>query len=702
MTGAQPGAVRHDAGTGTWILYGRSTAYALRLAAGSVWHVWWGPALTPEQVAELPLPRRDHDDVLGEELPGEGGERFGPPSVQVSFADGTRAVEWVPAGHHIDGGHLCVALADRHYPLRLELHYRVRPDTDVIERWTRVHHTGGAEPVSVTTLDAASWTLPAHHVHRLSHVGGETTVEFQLQRTVLRTGEFTLTSRRGVTRHEVNPWLMVDQGDATEEHGRVWSVALAWSGSWRITTRRTLAGNVTVSGGPGHGGPPWLLRPGETGETPVFAGLYSDGGFGAASRQWHAYIRGHVLPAADEVRPVLYNSWEACGFAVDEPGQRALAGIAAGLGVELYVVDDGWFGARTDDRAGLGDWWPNPARFPDGLGPLIAEVHRLGMRFGLWVEPEMVNPDSELYRRRPDWVLHMDHRRRTEIRHQLVLNLADPEVAEWTHAWLDRLLTDHEIDYLKWDSNRAFTEAGWPGAADPGRLLLDHTRNLYAIIDRLRAAHPRLRIEACASGGGRVDLGMLGRADQTWPSDNTDPVDRIAIQEGYGQIYPPATMGACAGDSPNVVTGRAASLRFRLHVAMAGVLGLSGDLRAWPEAERREAADLLAAYRRIRPVVQHGDLYRLRPAALDRATVVQYVGADAGETVVLAWRAVTRPREVDVPLVRLRGLDPSARYRDVERGVLVDGAVLMHAGLDLALPPGDQASVLWHLRRVRR
>jgi alpha-galactosidase len=581
----------------------------------------------------------------------------------------------------------------------VELHYRVHPDSDVIERWTVAQHTGTADPIAVFAVDAASWNVPAHAVHRLGHVAGETKVEFQLQRGTLGPGEFTLTSRRGITRHEVNPWLMVDRGDATEEHGEVWSVGLAWSGSWRISARRTLAGHLTISGGAGQGGPAWHLQPGETWRTPAFAGLYSRGGFGATSRQWHAYVRRHVLPAGDEIRPVFYNSWEGCGFDVDEAGQREMARLAADLGVELYVVDDGWFSTRVDDRSGLGDWWPNPHRFPGGLGPLIAAVHELGMRFGLWVEPEMVNPDSELYRRHPDWVLHMPHRRRTEIRHQLVLNFARPDVAAWAHTWLDRLLTDNAIDYLKWDSNRAFTEAGWPGAPDQRRLFADHTRAVYAIVDRLRADHPRLRIESCASGGGRVDLGMLAGVDQAWPSDNTDPLDRMAIQEGYGQLYPASTMGTGAGDSPSRVTGRVASLRFRFHVAMAGVLGVSGDLRAWPAAQRREAAGLIAAYRRIRHLVQHGDLYRLRPAALDRMTVVQYAAPDAAETVVLAWRALTPAREIDVPVVRLRGLDPSARYRDLDGGALFDGAVLLHAGLDPGLPPGDQASVVRHLRR---
>jgi alpha-galactosidase len=441
------------------------------------------------------------------------------------------------------------------------------------------------------------------------------------------------------------------------------------------------------------------LRPGERWRTPVFAGLYSAAGFGATSRQWHGYARAHVLPAPQEPRPVLYNSWEGTWFDVNEANQRELAAVAAELGVELFVLDDGWFGRRTSDRSGLGDWWSNPDRFPDGLGPLIAEVHRLGMGFGIWVEPEMVNPDSDLYRTHPDWVLHMPRRDRTEQRNQLVLNFARPDVAAWAHGWLDRLLADNEIDFVKWDMNRAFTEPGWPGAEDPHRLFVDHTEAVYRLLDRLRADHPRVRFETCASGGGRVDHGILRRADQAWTSDNTDPIDRIAIQHGYGQIYPAITMGAWASADPNPLTGRRTPVSFRFHVAMAGALGISGNLRAWPAEDRAEAARLVAAYKRIRHVVQHGRLYRLTAPAADRLTAVQYVSGDEAETVVLAWRALARYGRPDPPL-RLAGLDPAATYRDEDTGEEHPGAVLAHHGLTEVLPPGDLASRLLHLRRL--
>jgi alpha-galactosidase len=321
------------------------------------------------------------------------------------------------------------------------------------------------------------------------------------------------------------------------------------------------------------------------------------------------------------------------------------------------------------------------------------------MRFGLWVEPEMVNPDSDLYRARPDWVLHMPHRDRTEVRNQLVLNFARADVAEGAHDWRDRLRAEHDIDFLKWDMNRPFTEAGWPGAEDRHRLFFDHTVAVYRLLDRLRADHPHVRIETCASGGGRVDHGILARTDQAWTSDNTDPVDRIGIQHGYAQVYPAITMGAWASEDPNPLTTRRTPLRFRFHVAMAGALGISGNLRGWTAGERAEAAELVAAYKRIRPVVQHGRLYRLTPPATDRLTAVQYVSEDGAESVVLAWRALTRVARPDPPL-RLGGLDATARYRNEETGDEHLGGVLTHHGLVPTMPPGDLSSTMIHLRRL--
>ena len=752
--------------TRTWLLSTPNTSYALRLdATDAPCHVHWGEPLTMAQVEALPgMYRPGRTDSfagrrIAEEIAADGGDRYGVPGLQVRFADGTRGIEWAYVGYEIaeqenEGQESALSLElrlrDRHYPLAITLHYRVFHDSDVIERFLTLDHTGTGEEAAgsahsatdhsrhtresastaaehvrqagdgallaadharharesalwVLRADSAGWAVPARADYRVGHVVGDWAAETQLRRDALAWGETVLTSRRGTTGHQANPWVMLDAGDADERRGQVWSAVLAWSGSWRIAVQRGTDNRVQLTGGFGHDGVSWRLDSGEQLTTPTFAGLYTDGGFGATSRAWHEYVLRHVLPHPQTVRPVLYNSWEATEFEVDEAGQRKLAAQAAALGVELFVMDDGWFGARTSERAGLGDWTPNRERFPDGLNPLIDEVHRLGLGFGLWVEPEMVNPDSELYRAHPDWVLHFENRERTELRSQLVLNFARPDVAAWAHAWLDSLVTENAVDFLKWDMNRSFSEAGWPehgtdGSADG--LWIGHVRNVYRIIDRLRADHPNLRIEGCSGGGGRVDLGMLARTDQVWPSDNTDALDRLTIQHGFTQLYPARVMSAWVTDSPNSTTGRAIPLRFRCHVAMSGVMALGGNLTEWSENELREVAREVARYKEIRDTVQLGTRYRLSdPSDASGLTAVQYTSTDDSETVVFAWQP-TRSIGREPGPVRLAALDPESRYRDRETGREYDGALLAAYGLPLDLPSGDYASSLTVLDRI--
>lgn len=703
--------ISYDPDARLWLMCTPRTSYALRVDdTGVPCHVAWGPRVTLTEARALVAPPApphssfEGNSGVGEELPVDGGTRYGPPSLQIRFEDGSRAFEWVHEGYEVlrpaEGVHeLRLTFRDRVHPLRTVLHYRVREDTDVLERWLVVRNDSDA-PVRLLRADSAAWSLPPLPGYRISHVHGQWSAESRLRREPLPHGETVLTSRRGSTSHHANPWLMLDDGTTTETHGRVWSAALAWSGSWRITAQRTPDGRAGFTGGAGHEGVARPLDPGEEFATPVFAGLYNEGGHGAASRTWHAYVLAHVLPHPGELAPVLYNSWEATGFDVDEQGQLALAARAAELGAELYVLDDGWFGDRRNDRAGLGDWTPAADRFPNGLGPLVKEVHRLGMRFGLWVEPEMVNPDSDLYRAHPDWVLHIPGRVRTELRNQLVLNLARPDVAAFTHDWLTRLVADNGIDFLKWDMNRAFSEAGWAEERDGhDRLWTRYVDNLYGIVDRLRADHPRLRIETCSGGGGRVDLGILARTDQAWTSDNTDAVDRITIQHGYSQLYPARTMAAWVTDVPNQLTHRSVPLRFRFHVAMAGLLAIGGDLSAWSDEEMNEAAALVAEYKSVRHLVQHGALHRLSGPEDDGPTVVEYVAPDGGEALLLAWQHTRRLAASRQPL-RLRGLDPEGRYQDTRTHAVHHGAVLEGYGLTVELPPGDWASTAVHLIRV--
>ncbi|MEU8826940.1 alpha-galactosidase [Streptomyces sp. NPDC048636] len=689
-----------------WVLSGRRSSYALHLTdRDELLHLHWGPRIAVEDAealaAEPDPPERPFESRLDgrEEYPVEGGPRFVRPALSVRTPD-LRGTEWRFERAAVGDDGLALRFHDPLHHLGITLHYRMRDDGDVLERWATLSHTGTADHPSLELLraDSAAWSLPARDRWRLTHLYGRWAAESRIARTDLTPGEKVIGSRRGHTSHHHLPFAALDGGDATEESGEVYGCALAWSGSWRIAVQQFSDGAVQTVGGMGHDDSGQLtLAPGESFTTPVFAGLWTDGGFGAASRAWHSWQLAHVIPDADTPRPVLYNSWEATEFDVGEGQQLELARIAADLGVELFVVDDGWFGARTCDRAGLGDWTPNPDRFPHGLKPLAEEVRAHGMRFGIWVEPEMVNADSDLHRAHPDWVQHHPGRIPTEFRHQRVLNLARPDVRE--HLWerLDALLSSAPIDYVKWDFNRSFSDAGWPGDGYPQRLWAEHVHGLYALLGRLRAAHPGVAFESCAGGGGRIDLGVLRLTDQVWTSDNTDPLDRLAIQHGFGQLHPARVMAAWVTDSPNVMgNARASSLRFRFVSAMAGVLGVGGDLLRWSEAERTEARDWVALYKRVRPIVQHGELYRLLPPDGDRLTAVQYLRGD--ETVVLAWLPAQHYGEPRLP-VRLRGLDPAARYEDRATGEVHRGAVLLHRGLRTGLR-GDLDAAVFHLRRI--
>jgi alpha-galactosidase len=728
--------VRYDSDEQVWLLEMRSTCYAFGLAddGAAVRHLYWGAALPREALAALAASsRRDPDrwerqhsgarEMADEYVPW-GGLRYDEPSLKAEFADGTRAVEWRFTGQRVSRragvSTLEVDLTDAAYGLQVTLCYRVFDGFDVVERWVRIRHRGG-QPATIRQAHSANWWLPPGRRWRLRYLHGGWGAETQLAGTVLGPGKLILESRRGITGHQLNPWFTLDpEGSSTESSGEVWSGALAWSGSWKLVCEVTPAGRAHACGGWNDFDWAHQLAPGGELVLPPFAGLHTTGGFGAASREWHGWQRAHVLgrgertgvtrprwlpeppPAAaaasgPPLRPVLYNSWEATGFAVSEEGQARLAERAAQLGIECFVVDDGWFAGRDHDHAGLGDWTPDREKFPRGLTPLIERVGALGMRFGLWAEPEMVSPDSDLYRAHPDWVYHFANRRRTQQRNQLVLNLARPEVAEWVFRTLDDLLSGHDIRFVKWDMNRPFSEPGWPAEAgrNPERIWVEHVRSLYAILDALRAAHPATEFESCAGGGGRADLGILGRVNQVWASDNTDAWDRLLIQEGFTQVYPPQVMGAWVTDSPNWLTGRRLPLSFRFHAAMAGALGIGGDLLRWDTSELTQAAQLIASYKQIRPVIQRGSLYRIASLRSGPLSASEYLAADGSDVVVLCWWG---PGQGGTKWLRLAGLEPGARYRDRETGEEHSGATLLTVGLGIAAG-ADFGSTLIRFRR---
>lgn len=732
-------AITFDEHGRTWALDMANSTYGISLVGDRRLprHVHWGRPLGRAALAELseqggPRPELERS-AWAEEAPfeyvGWGGLRYDEPSLKLDYPDGARAIEWQLIGSEVNDEEgattLVLRLADVAYPLQVDLCYRVFDDGDVLERWARLVHTGDEGAIVVHQAHSANWWVPERESWRLSYLHGGWGWETQLAQRQLGPGQFVLESRRGTTSHQFQPFFALDaEGLASEGHGEVFSGQVAWSGSWKIVAETTAGGQVHVTGGWNEFDAPLAIGPGTEVVLPVFAGCYVDKGFGAMSRAWHDYELNHVLShrsrpggspsfpaaprpgcteAAGELpppRPVLYNSWEATEFAVSDDGQARLAELAAEVGVELFVVDDGWFVGRGDDRAGLGDWTVDRGKFPGGLGPLLDRVTKLGMAFGIWVEPEMVNPDSDLYRAHPDWVFHFPNRSRSQKRNQLVLNLARPDVAEWAHATLDRLLSENNISFVKWDMNRHLSEPGWPEMVgrNPERAWVEYVGHLYEILDRLRAAHPQVAFESCSGGGGRVDLGILSRCEQVWTSDNTDAWDRTAIQEGFCYAHAPMAMMAWVTDVPNPTTGRQLPLSYRFHVAMAGSLGIGGDLTKWSSTERAEAKELIRLYKQVRAVVQHGRLYRLASSGRGQLGAVQYLSRDGGEVVVLAWTGV-RHYPWSGGRVRLAGLDREATYRDVDRGRQHSGAALEEIGLPL--PDGlDFTSMLVRLRRT--
>ncbi|GAA2382895.1 alpha-galactosidase [Dactylosporangium salmoneum] len=690
---------------GVWVLRTPRSAYVISLGISLGGEdvplaVHWGAPVDDETAVALAAvpadPQRgsweSHVDGR-EEYPSDTGMRFVEPALALRFPDGSRTVRWVFDGAETGEGHLRLRYTELTRPLRLTLHYRVADGHDVIERWAEL---ASDEPVEVLRADSAAWCPPPREGYRLGTLHGRWGADSRVERTALPDGVVRLGSRRTTTSPMANPWIALDDGTATETAGEVWTAALAWSGTWRIDVQRLPGGRVVANVGAGHEEPVAVLARGTTYEAPKSCGLWTDAGFGAASRAWHRYVRACVLPHGDELRPVLYNSWEATGFLLDEANQMALAERAAALGCELFVMDDGWFGARLSDNAGLGDWLPNPTRFPNGLGPLVKRVTDLGMRFGIWVEPEAVNPDSDLYRAHPDWVYASPGYPRHELRHQLVLDLGRPEVAAWVHGWLDALLTEHDIAFVKWDMNRPVTD---PGPRGPLLWSTAHARNLYAVLDRLRRDHPGVRFESCASGGGRVDLGILARTDQVWPSDNTDASDRLHIQEGFSQLYPARAMTAWVTDAPNFLTGNRLPLRFRFHVAMAGVLGIGGDLPRWTLDEQATAASLIAQYKRIRPIVQHGELYRLRSPATSSAPALAYLSAPASAYEAAVFQFLDGHRYGEpAPPARLPFLPPGT-WEDADSGERHTSGFLATHGLSAGLSRNHDSAVT-HLRRL--
>jgi alpha-galactosidase len=678
----------YDASNHVFRLDGGNVTYAFGVnEQGALESAYWGARLAPSDPLSRPKGkgRAFEMDDTPQEFAGWGGGLLAEPSLKVSFPDGNRDLVLHYVSHEIKDATISVVLRDIQRDLFVTLHYSIDAETGILARSAEITNKTKT-PVMIEQTAACEWNLPSSSQYSLRYLSGRWGGETELQSRAIEPGTTVLESRRGMTGHEFAPWFAVAKDSSvTEWDGEVWFGALAWSGSWRITIEQDPLRQVRIVGGFNPFDFGYSLAPGQTLTTPVFYGGVAQHGFSEVSHLESTFQLAHILPQSPhpKVRPVLYNSWEATAFRVTEQGQEELADKAASIGVERFVMDDGWFSTRKDDHAGLGDWYPDPAKFPHGLKPLIDHIHGLGMDFGLWVEPEMVNEDSVLYRKHPDWIIHFDGRPRTQGRSQFVLNMAMPEVRAYVLNFLDKLLSENDISFLKWDANRNFAEPGWPQVSpdQQKKLYVDYVDGYYGVLRELRSRHPKVEIESCSGGGGRVDLGVMNLTDEVWTSDNTDPFDRLSIQDGFTYAYTPQVMMAWVTDSPNWYNHRSTSLTYRFLSAMQGALGLGADLNKWTPEDFATAKPLIASYKEIRPIVEQGTLYRLvSPRNGSNASSTEYVAADGRSAVVFAFLH-SQQMQYPAPTIFPRGLLPDTTYAvRAVAGKPVDGTPSVASG----------------------
>ncbi|OOC63490.1 alpha-galactosidase [Paenibacillus ihbetae] len=720
---------------GIFHLQSDHSSYVIQLVRGLYpAHVYWGPKLRDSQVEGLltrrerasfsPSPFRDDAsfsfDSLPQEYPGYGSGDFRQPAYQVQLPNGTTVAEVEYESHRIYSGKpkleglpavyteqddeadtLELRLVDRVSGLSVTVSYSVIKSYDAIARSVLFRNEGA---VPITLLRAMSTSVDfSHNRFDLLHLHGAWARERHVERRRLSPGMQGIESRRGASSHNHNPFLALLADDAGEEHGEVYGFSLVYSGSFAAQVEVDQYETTRVVMGLNPFDFSWLLEPGQAFQTPEAVMVFSAEGLGGMSRRYHKLYRTRLCRGAfrDAVRPVLVNNWEATYFNFNAEKIEEIAKEGRNLGIELFVLDDGWFGKRNDDTTSLGDWVVDRNKLPDGLEDLVQRVTDLNMQFGLWFEPEMVSPDSDLYRLHPDWCLHVPDRRRTEGRRQLILDFSREDVCDAVAGMVQGILKSAPITYVKWDMNRNMTEIG-SAALPPERQRETAHRymlGLYRVLEQLTTEFPHILFESCSGGGGRFDPGMLYYMPQTWTSDNSDAVSRLKIQYGTSLVYPLSSMGAHVSAVPNHQVHRLTSLRTRGHAAMSGNFGYELDLTAFTEDEKNEVREQVKLYKEIRHLVQFGDFYRLRNPFEGNEAAWTVVSEDRSEAVLYYFRILSEANE-PIRYLRTRGLDPDAEYRCLEDGAIYGGDRLMHAGL--AIPPmhGDFQSFLWRFKRV--
>ena len=646
---------------------------------GLIRHLYWGNRIDNINDFQMPVLNEvsTNDpvhEITPEEFPVHGGLRYKETCLKVNFSDKTREIVLRYEGYEINGQELIIKLKDNHYDFDVNLHYRSHYDYDLMERWVEIVNNT-KDQVLVEKIHSAQFHIPYEGLN-FSNTRGHWGAEQQRFTQKMSFGKVVIENRRGISTHNHNPHFILDK-DATESTGEVYFGALKLSGNFKGVVEQTQYGETLVQMGINEFDFELSLEAGKSFIAPAIICGYTSRGFERMSHNLHKFANDNILRSG--LRPVLYNSWEATEFKVTCNEQIKLAKKAKEIGAELFVVDDGWFGERDCIYNGLGDWYVNEEKFPNGLKPLIDEVKGLDMKFGIWVEPEMVNPLASLYKEHPDWIYNYETRVSDTSRGQYVLNMTKKEVKEFVYQMLDNLLSSYEIDYIKWDANRPISQAGVEKD-----IWYKHIEAIYDIVKELKKKHPDVLFEACASGGGRTDYGILGIFDDFWTSDNTDAYDRLKIQNSYSYIYPIKAMRAWVTDCPNFLSQRVIPMKFRYHSAMMGTLGIGCNILKLSEDEIELSKEMINEYKNIRHIVQEGSFYRLENTSENDYALFQYV--KEGEVLLFAFLPQSKLGH-RAARVKLRGLDGDKIYKFQinEEEIEKSGSYLMNQGIDIKL-----------------
>jgi len=657
-------------------------------------------------------------DTLPQEYPAYGNTDFRTPAYQFQLENGTTITDLRYKSHRIFKGKpklqglpatyvenedeaetLEIVLFDNLIGLKVVLLYTAFEDFNAITRSVRFINEGKE---NLKLLRGLSMSVDfARDDFDFMHLFGSWARERHIVREPLRPGIQAIDSRRGASSHEHNPFVALLSKDCTEEYGEIYGVNLVYSGNFLAQAEINMYKTTRLSIGINPFDFSWLLNKGESFQTPEAVMVYSSNGIGEMSRTYHKLYRTRLCRGKfrDKTRPVLVNNWEATYFNFNAEKIENIAKDAKELGIELFVLDDGWFGHRNDDTSSLGDWVVDKNKLPNGLEDLANRVHNLGLQFGLWFEPEMISPDSDLYRKHPDWCLHVPNRPRSTARSQLILDLSREDVCDYIINAVSSILKTVPINYVKWDMNRNMTEIGSANLPPERQRETAHRYmlGLYKVMDVITSSFPDVLFEGCSGGGGRFDAGILYYMPQIWTSDDTDAVERLKIQYGTSIVYPVSTIGAHVSAVPNHQVFRNTSLKMRGYVAMSGNFGYELDLTKFTDEEKKEVKEQIAMYKELREFIQFGDMYRLKSPFEGNETAWIFVSEDKENAFAAYFKILAEPN-APVRRLTLRGLDPNKNYVIEGKDGIYGGDELMNIGVPIPDLQGDFKSVVWRIK----